>query len=241
MATSKNTAEAPPAASEVAPLPRVDEAIVVVERLYQAITGSPPPATPADEPLTPLPVEKDAAEFITERLDRLLDAIDEITALGQPSPAGQPAGGHDQRNPRNPQGRQARQDHRGREAQQGLAGQPGAAGLPAAVAAWSPPLTCYEDGDGLLLQLEVPGVHRQDLQLSHDGDSLTIAGKRTPENGGKRLRLTERPLGTFWRRIILPRGTGAGEINASLRDGVLEVRIPKPKEGTATHRPISIS
>jgi HSP20 family molecular chaperone IbpA len=219
--TSKSTAEATAGAAEVAELPRVDEAIVIVERLYQAITGSPPLAAP-DEPYTPIPVEKDAAEFVTERLDRLIDAIDAIGAIGpigQPFAAGSPASGQDPRSQRGPRAR------------------PAQAGAPSARAAaettWSPPLTLWEDGDGLLIHLEVPGVQRDDLQLLDEGDSLTVAGKRASEDGGKRLRTTERPLGPFWRRIILPRGTGGGEVKARLHDGVLEVRIPRPKGGAA--------
>ena len=136
MANTKVTAEAP--AGEVSDLPRVDEAIASVERLYQTLTGGPPPPA-AEEPYAPIPVEKDAAELVTERLDRLIDA------LGQP-PGQLDAGG----------------DHLG------------ASGGTAATAAWSPPITVWENAEGLLVFLEVPGVGRQDLQLSDEGDSLTV-------------------------------------------------------------------
>jgi len=202
MANTKVTAEAPPA--EVADLPRVDEAIAGVERLYQTLTGSPPPPA-ADEPYAPIPVEKDAAELVTERLDRLIDA------LGQP--LGQLDAGGDQ------------------------LGAPGGTAAPA----WSPPITVWENAEGLLVFLEVPGVHRQDLQLSDEGDSLTVKGRRSTEVDGLRLRMTERPLGPFKRRIILPRGSGGGDLSARLRDGVLEIRIPKPQSSAAGHRAIPIA
>ena len=202
MANTKVTAEAP--AAEATDLPRVDEAIASVERLYQTLTGSPPP-TPADEPYAPIPVEKDAAELVTERLDRLIDA------LGQP--LGQPEAGGDHH------------------------GAPG--GTPAA--AWSPPITVWENAEGLLVFLEVPGVHRQDLQLADEGDSLTVKGRRSAELDGLRLRMTERPLGLFKRRIILPRGSGGGDLSARLHDGVLEIRIPKPKSSATGPRTIPIS
>jgi len=206
MANTKATAEAPTA--EVSDLPRVDEAIASVERLYQTLTGSPlPPA--ADEPYAPIPVEKDAAELVTERLDRLIDA------LGQP-PGQLDAGG----------------DHLG-----ALPGYPGGT----AAAAWSPPITVWENAEGLLVFLEVPGVNRQDLQLSDEGDSLTLKGRRSAEVDGLRLRMTERPLGPFKRRIILPRGAGGGDLSARLHDGVLEIRIPKPKASASGHRTIPIA
>jgi HSP20 family molecular chaperone IbpA len=200
MANTKVTAEAP--AAEVADLPRVDEAIAGVERLYQTLTGSPPPPS-ADEPYAPIPVEKDAAELVTERLDRLIDA------LGQPF--GQIDAGREQ------------------EAPGGTA------------TAWSPPITVWENADGLLVFLEVPGVNRQDLQLSDEGDSLTVKGRRSPEADGMRLRMTERPLGPFKRRIILPRGSGGGDLSARLRDGVLEIRIPKPKASASGPRAIPVA
>ncbi|MBV8201668.1 MAG: Hsp20/alpha crystallin family protein [Acidobacteria bacterium] len=199
MATSKvNEA----AAGEVADLPRIDEAIASVERLYQALTGTQAPPA-ADEPETPIPVEKDAAEFVTERLDRLIDALGQ--SLGQPGAAGAP---------------------------------PSPA---AAETAWSPPITVWEDAEGLLVHLEVPGVGRQDLQLSDEGDSLTVKGQRKADSDGMRLRMTERPLGTFRRRIILPKGSGGGDLQARLREGVLEIRIPKPKKPATSQRTIPIS
>jgi HSP20 family protein len=198
MATSKVTAEA--TAGEVAELPRVDEAIASVERLYQALTGSQPPPA-ADEPYAPIPVEKDAAEFVTERLDRLIDELGQ--RLDPPAELRAPA--------------------------------------EAAETAWSPPLTVWENGEGLLLLLEVPGVQRQDLQLADEGDSLTIQGQRGVENHGMRLRMTERPLGPFRRRIILPRGAGGGNLSARLHEGLLEIRIPKPAQAAAGPRTIPIA
>jgi len=71
MATAKNPTES---ATAVLEMPRVDEAIAGVERLYQNLTGSPPPP-PAQEDSSPIPVELDPAEFLTERLERLIDAL----------------------------------------------------------------------------------------------------------------------------------------------------------------------
>ncbi|HVR08252.1 MAG TPA: Hsp20/alpha crystallin family protein [Thermoanaerobaculia bacterium] len=200
MATSKVNLE--PTVGEVADLPRIDEAIASVERLYQALTGSQaPPAS--EEPDAPIPVEKDAAEFVTERLDRLIDALGQ--SLGQPGAQGEPAG------------------------------------TPATETAWSPPIAVWENADGLLVHLDVPGVSRQDLQLSDEGDSLTVKGQRKLDTDGMRLRMSERPLGPFHRRIILPRGAGGGDLQARLREGILEIRIPKPRKPAAGQRTIPIS
>jgi len=199
MATTKTTVEAPP--GELGGPSRVDEAIAGVEQLYQALTGHPlPPA--GEEPYAPIPVEKDAAEFVTDRLERLLDV------LGRP--LGPPAA---------------------RAAQ--------AAGAPAA--GWSPPVTVLEDAEGLLVLLDVPGVQRKHLQLADDGDSLTVAGQRSVASNGLRLRMSEAPLGPFRRRIVLPRGSGGGDLAARLHDGVLEIRIQRPKGAAAGPRSLAIS
>ncbi len=191
MATNKVTAEPAPVPGEIAELPRVDEAIAGVERLYESLTGSPPP--PAEAASSPLPVEKDAAEFVSERLDRLLEA------LGQPA---------------------------------GQAGE-----VP-----WSPPISVWEDGGGgFTLNLEVPGVSRRDLQLFDDGESLTVTGRLKAANDGMRLRMTERPIGPFQRKIVLPRGAAGGELSARLHDGVLEIHIPKPAAGAGAPRAVPVS
>ncbi len=189
-------------AEEITDLPRIDEAIASVERLYQALTGSQAPPV-AEEPDVPIPVEKDAAEFMTERLDRLIDALGQ--SLGQPGAEGAPPS-------------------------------PSATETP-----WSPPITVWESADGLMVLLEVPGVSREDLQLSDEGDSLTVKGHRKLDHDGMRLRMTERPLGPFRRRIILPRGAGGGDLQAKLREGVLEIRIPRPRKPAAGQRTIPIS
>jgi HSP20 family protein len=172
-------------------MPRVDDAIASVERLYEALTGNPPPAL-AEDDLAPIPVEKDPAEFVTERLDRLVEALDQPPT--------------------------------------GLNGE----------AVWSPPMTVWEDGDELLICLDVAGVERQDLKLSDDGDSLTVSGKRKAAGQGMRLRMSELPLGPFRRKIVLPRGTGGADLRARLQDGALEIRIPRPKLASAGGRMVSI-
>jgi HSP20 family molecular chaperone IbpA len=56
-----------------------------------------------------------------------------------------------------------------------------------------------------------------------------------------RLRLTERPLGPFQRKILLPRGASGGELSARLHDGVLEIHIPKPATGAGGPHAVPVS
>lgn len=162
--------------------PEVDEAIAGVERLYRVVTGRTPPAN--DELYTPIPVERDPAEVVAERMDRLLEAL----------------------------GGQA----------------------DSATARWSPPMTVWEDDRGLLICLEIAGVSRRDLEVSLDGELLTVSGRRASTHDGLRLRGSERPLGPFLRQVVLPRMPRNAEITAQLRDGVVEILVPRAGAGQSS-------
>jgi HSP20 family protein len=166
----------------------IDPLIMSLERMYQVVTGAPPPP-PSEQAYAPIPVERDPGEYVTERLEKLLEAM--------VSPAG--------------------------------AAGPSQATL-AASAPWTPPLVVWESDRELVLQVEIPGVRRQDIEVELDGDVLVVRGRRGAEQDGARLRLTERPLGRFERRVQLPRRAERTEPNAKLQDGVLELRLPKPQE-----------
>jgi HSP20 family molecular chaperone IbpA len=121
------------------------------------------------------------------------------------------------------------------------AGGPSQATL-AASAPWTPALLVWESDRELVLQVELPGVRRQDVEVELDGDLLVVRGRRATLEDGARLRLTERPLGRFERRVQLPRRAERVEPSAKLADGVLEVRLGKPTgEGGGGRREIRVS
>jgi HSP20 family protein len=170
----------------------VEQAITGVERLYQAVTGRTPPAS--DETYSPIPVEKDPAEVVAERVDRLLDALGAVN--GGP--------------------------------------------FVETASRWSPPLTVWEDERGLLLCFDVAGVSRRDLEVTLEGDVLSVTGKRPRSKENMRLRGSERPLGSFARQVVLPRGTAAnlrgGELQAQLREGVLEIVLPQKHDAKSSEK-----
>src|SRR5262249_3519374 len=98
----------------------------------------------------------------------------------------------------------------------------------------------WEDERGLLLCFDVAGVPRRDLEVTIEGDVLTVSGKRPRTRESSRLRGSERPLGAFFRQVMLPRGASAGarsgELSAQLRDGVLEVVLPQKQDAKATEK-----
>ena len=101
--------------------------------------------------------------------------------------------------------------------------QPGAA----RTASFSPPLAVWEGDDDLIVSLDVPGSTRDQIEVSVEGSTILVRGRRPLARDGKRLELCERPLGAFERRLIVPQRVDAGSVQASLADGVLELRLVK--------------
>ena len=96
---------------------------------------------------------------------------------------------------------------------------------------WSPALDLYETGDHLVALVEVPGMRKEDIEISlHDG-TLTISGERKQEGtNGETAQRTERYVGTFRRNITLPTRVDAGKVSATYENGILKVTLPKAEE-----------
>jgi HSP20 family protein len=102
------------------------------------------------------------------------------------------------------------------------------------VASFAPPADLVEDEDGITVYMDLPGVRAEDLELELQNDVLVVRGARQYPYGGNGaqgvVRRTERGFGRFERSLRVPPGLDAGSIQASLRDGVLTLRIPKPEQ-----------
>jgi len=96
---------------------------------------------------------------------------------------------------------------------------------------WSPALDLYESGDHFVAVVELPGMRKEDIDISlHDG-TLTISGERKGEsNNGETAQRTERYVGTFRRSIALPTRVDASKVSATYHDGILKVILPKAEE-----------
>ena len=96
---------------------------------------------------------------------------------------------------------------------------------------WSPALDLYESGDHLIAVVELPGMRKEDIDISlHDG-TLTISGERKRESANSETaQRTERYVGTFRRSITLPTRVDAGKVSATYQDGILKVTLPKAEE-----------
>ena len=97
---------------------------------------------------------------------------------------------------------------------------------------WSPLVDIIEQEDEIIIKMEIAEVDQKGIDIKVDGNALTIKGERTLEEGTKRedyLRL-ERPYGTFSRSFSLPTTVDLGKVNASHKDGILRVVLPKKEE-----------
>jgi HSP20 family protein len=96
---------------------------------------------------------------------------------------------------------------------------------------WSPALDLYESGDHFVAIVELPGMRKEDIDISlHDG-ALTISGERKGgSTNGEKAQRTERYVGTFRRSIALPTHVDAGKVSATYQDGILKVTLPKAEE-----------
>jgi len=99
-------------------------------------------------------------------------------------------------------------------------------------ATWAPAVDIYETPDSIVLQAELPGLSKEDIDIQVRDNVLTLKGERRSEKEvkeGNYLRV-ERAYGGFQRAFTLPAAVQADKIRAVFKDGVLDVSIPKVEE-----------
>jgi HSP20 family protein len=96
---------------------------------------------------------------------------------------------------------------------------------------WTPALDLYQNNDSVIATVELPGMRKEDIDISlHDG-MLTISGERTSEaTDGENAERSERFYGKFRRSITLPARVDAGKVKATYKDGILTITLPKAEE-----------
>ena len=94
---------------------------------------------------------------------------------------------------------------------------------------WAPAVDIREEDKRYLLIADIPGVKRDDVEITLEDGVLTVKGERASETGETRegFRRKERIHGTFMRQFTLPDTVNADNISAAVNDGVLEIEIPK--------------
>ncbi|HXK07815.1 MAG TPA: Hsp20/alpha crystallin family protein [Verrucomicrobiae bacterium] len=95
---------------------------------------------------------------------------------------------------------------------------------------WAPAVDIYETENELVLKADVPDVSLKDIDVRMENQTLTIAGERKFEekkDSGKGFHRIERSYGSFVRSFAVPSAFDTDKINASYRNGVLTVTLPK--------------
>ena len=100
---------------------------------------------------------------------------------------------------------------------------------PTAATAWSPAVDIFETETSIVVKAEVPGVDRNDIELSLENNVLTLKGDRQFEKEAKdeNYHRIERSYGGFTRSFSIPAVVDEAEIKADYKDGVLTIVLPK--------------
>ena len=96
---------------------------------------------------------------------------------------------------------------------------------------WAPALDVLEDKNNLFVVAELPGMRKEDIDISLQEGVLSITGERQAEaRKEEETYRSERFFGRFHRSVTLPKPVSVDKIKASYKDGVLTVTLPKPEE-----------
>lgn len=97
---------------------------------------------------------------------------------------------------------------------------------------WSPVVDIRETDDALMLTAELPGLTREDVQITLDNNVLTLSGERSfeKESKGETFHRIERSYGAFSRSFTLPANVKTDQVAAVFGDGLLRVTLPKVEE-----------
>jgi len=108
---------------------------------------------------------------------------------------------------------------------------------------WLPAVDLYEDKENVLVKAELPGMKKEEIEISLHEGVLTISGERKQEQKFKdaEMHRTERFIGRFQRTISLPSPVQADKVNAAYKDGILTVTLPKTEEAKPKQIDVKVS
>jgi len=107
---------------------------------------------------------------------------------------------------------------------------------------WTPALDVFENRDNLVVKAELPGMKKEDIEVSLHEGCLSISGERKSEESHKESQAyrSERFVGRFQRTVTLPSPVAADKIKAQYKDGVLTITLPKTEEAKPKHIDVNV-
>jgi len=107
---------------------------------------------------------------------------------------------------------------------------------------WNPPIDLFEDKDSFVVRAELPGMKKEEIDLSLHEGSLSISGERRAEDKYQDAEVyrAERFFGRFQRTVSFPAPVAADQAKAQYKDGILTVRLPKTEEAKPKHIDVKI-
>ncbi|HVU27726.1 MAG TPA: Hsp20/alpha crystallin family protein [Verrucomicrobiae bacterium] len=108
---------------------------------------------------------------------------------------------------------------------------------------WAPALDVAEDKDNYTVRVELPGLKREDIDVSLQDGALVISGERNEEkvSEGTEIHQRERFYGKFQRVLSLAEPVKADKVKADYKDGVLTVTLPKTEEAKPKKIDVSVN
>lgn len=116
------------------------------------------------------------------------------------------------------------------------------AAAPTSLGAFAPSVEMKETEQGVAITAELPGMEEKDVEITLDGDLLTLSGEKRQEKSEDKagLHISERSYGAFRRSLRLPWVADPAKADAHFEKGVLTITLPRPPEAEATTRRIPI-
>jgi len=107
---------------------------------------------------------------------------------------------------------------------------------------WTPALDLYQNNDNVVAMVELPGMRKEDIEISLHEAVLTISGECKHESSDdEKAERSERYVGKFRRSIALPTRVDASKVSATYKDGILAITLPKAEEAKPKQIQVSVA
>ncbi len=113
---------------------------------------------------------------------------------------------------------------------------------PAEGMGWMPAIDVYERDDAYEIKTELPGMDKEDIDVSITGDTVTISGERKSEESkkGENYLRSEMAYGKFYRQVTLPTELDSAKAKARYENGMLTIEVPKTEGAKAKKVEINV-